>query len=665
MRRPLQAAILVSIALGAASAQQVVAPTPEPVGPVRGDNTAEYNIVNSFETGYRWRSIGGSLDEYRSQVNYGSGLRLLGSFLTVNSRDGHGRFFDEVVLTTQGLGNDPYESATLRIQKNRLYRYDMTWRLNDYVNPGLTSAGQESGNALDTRYTTQDNDLTLLPQSKIKFFLGYSRGLQEGPAIIVVGGLTASVNSSAAFTSIREERNEYRVGNEVEFLGFKLNWVHGWEDFKEDYNVNLQSAQNPNPGGSTASQSFERLNPYHGTSPYWRVLLFTNRKWFSANGRFTYTGTRRAFVLQQSALVGGLPGIIGGPQVVTLGNGQRPVATGNFTFSIYPTSKLTFTNSTAVYSVRTEGNSDFIQLNNATSAFDTRNFQYLGIRTIANQADLNYQASKWLGFYAGYHYSDRLIRSILAAGVSPFDQTSILNAGIFGVRLRPVQPLTIVLNGEIGRANHPFTPKSDRNYQALGARIQYKHKSLLVSAYTQANYNNNSTTLTAYSSHARTYAANVSWAPLRWLSFDADYSKLHLDTLGGLSFFDNGELLQGEHSLYISNLQTGNAGVRFVLGKRVDVYAGYSHVQDTGDGRGNLYGSGFGPNIPEFQAAQTFPLKYQSPLARLSIKLSNRVRWNAGYQYYGYHEDFYTGQAFTFDQAYRAHTGYTSVLWSF
>src|SRR6185369_14958768 len=116
----------------------------------------------------------------------------------------------------------------------------------------------------------------------------------------------------------------------------------------------------------------------------------------------------------------------------------------------------TFTNSTAVYSVRTEGNSDFIQLNNGTGAFDTRNFQYLGIRTVANQSDLNYQASKWLGLYGGYHYSDRLIRSILAAGLPPFEQTSILNAGVFGLRLRPVQPLTIVLNGEIGRPNRPL-----------------------------------------------------------------------------------------------------------------------------------------------------------------------------------------------------------------
>jgi len=102
-----------------------------------------------------------------------------------------------------------------------------------------------------------------------------------------------------------------------------------------------------------------------------------------------------------------------------------------------------------------------------------------------------------------------------------------------------------------------------------------------------------------------------------------------------------------------------------VLGRRADLYAGYSHVQDTGDGRSSLTGSGFGPDIPEFQRAQTYPLKFQSPLARLSVKINNRIRWNLGYQYYGYREDFFTGQPFTTDYGYRAHTGYTSILWSF
>src|SRR5579872_6054766 len=77
-------------ALGALEAQQVVAPTPDQVGSPRGENAGNYNITQSFETGYRFSLVGGNLGEYRTDVNYGNGVRLLGSSLTVNSRDGHG-----------------------------------------------------------------------------------------------------------------------------------------------------------------------------------------------------------------------------------------------------------------------------------------------------------------------------------------------------------------------------------------------------------------------------------------------------------------------------------------------------------------------------------------------------------------------------------------------
>src|SRR5437764_572305 len=145
-------------------AQQTVAPaTEEAVGLVRGENKGNYNIVQSWELGYRYATIGGDLGKYRSDVNYRDGVRLLSSYLTVNSRDGHGHWFDELALSTQGLGNDPYGSATLRVQKNRIYRYDMLWRTNDYFNPGLTVTNGE--HLLDTTHRWQDHDLTLFPQS--------------------------------------------------------------------------------------------------------------------------------------------------------------------------------------------------------------------------------------------------------------------------------------------------------------------------------------------------------------------------------------------------------------------------------------------------------------------------------------------------------------------
>src|SRR3954447_13510334 len=101
------------------AAQQVIAPSREPVGPARGDNAGNYNIDNSFETGYRFVSVGGNETKYRSDENFGNGIRLLGSYLNVNSKEGHGSLFDHLVLTTQGLGGDPYESAMLSLEKNR------------------------------------------------------------------------------------------------------------------------------------------------------------------------------------------------------------------------------------------------------------------------------------------------------------------------------------------------------------------------------------------------------------------------------------------------------------------------------------------------------------------------------------------------------------------
>jgi hypothetical protein len=59
---------------------------------------------------------------------------------------------------------------------------------------------------------------------------------------------------------------------------------------------------------------------------------------------------------------------------------------------------------------------------------------------------------------------------------------------------------------------------------------------------------------------------------------------------------------------------------------------------------------------------QTFPLTYQTPLVRVSIKISPKVRWNAGFQFYGYNEQF---GLLGYYQNYSARTGFTSLLWSF
>jgi len=667
--------LLIFAAFGVLEAQQVVAPTPDQVGSPRGENTGNYNVTNSFETGYRFSQVGGDIGMYRSDVNYGNGLRLLGSSLTVNSKDGHGKYFDEIVLNTLGLGNDPYQAVTLRVQKNNLYRYDMTWRLDDYFNPGLTISG--GLHQMDTSRILQDHDLTIFPQSAVSFDVGYSRNTQTGPALGSIQLFDDRGSAFPYFTDVRRQWNEYRVGMNAHYAGFTLTLRHTWEYFKDDTNSSLNGVEAANTAfDSTTLNQFLRTSPYHGSNPGWLGNLHADHKYWGMNARMTYVSGSGDFAMDELAVGLSRFGAATNQQVLVNGNAQRPVMAGDFTASLFPTDKLTIVNNTAVHNTRIDGDSFLSQFNNGTGQETTLNFNFLGVRTVANSTDINYRWKNWLGFSAGYVYSDRQIRLEEAfafpqvagsASSDLYSQDSRLNAERLGVRIRPLKELTINVDGEIGHADHPLATISDRNYHTLGGRVQYRKKTLQLGAQYHQVYNENAPlNLLSFSSRSRTAAANASWAPKSWFSFDASYTNLHLDTVGALAFFAGTNLSQlqtGYSSVYVSNIHAANLGVRFSAFKKADLFFGYAITKDVGDGRATAVPVGeTDPVQAQLDAFQTFPLTYESPMARVSVRISPKLRWNVGYQYYGYNEQF---QLFSYPENYHAHTGYTSLLWSF
>ncbi len=102
-------------------------------------------------------------------------------------------------------------------------------------------------------------------------------------------------------------------------------------------------------------------------------------------------------------------------------------------------------------------------------------------------------------------------------------------------------------------------------------------------------------------------------------------------------------------------------GARFGLGSKADLFVGYNITRDVGDGRASAVSTA-DPATALLYSVQTFPLSYQSPLARISYKWNEKIRFNLGYQYYGYKEDF---GLFSINDNYRTNTGFVSVLWSF
>ena len=303
------------------------------------------------------------------------------------------------------------------------------------------------------------------------------------------------------------------------------------------------------------------------------------------------------------------------------------------------------------------GDSLYSQLENSTLIQSLVYFQTLGIRTITNATTVDFSLRPGLSLRGGYQYAERRVKSVERNTEDGFtdlvsgDQSNRLNAGMVGIRMQPFKGFTVLLDGEIGRQDHPFTPISDKNYHGMSARAQWRGRSLTLGAVAQSNYNFNSISLSNYSSRSRRYAFDASWSPRSSVSIEASYAKLHLDTASGLAYFVSFRVVQ-DQSLFFSNVHSAYLGVRLALIKRTDLYLGYSGTFDTGDGRASL-------GTTAFQRVQTYPMDYHSPLARASIRITPKVRWNFGYQYYGYREDLYAYQN------YRAHTGYTSLLFTF
>jgi hypothetical protein len=658
---------------GTLIAQQVMTPTPGQVGPVRGENWNDYNITQSFELGYRFHTVDGNAGEYRSIVNSGNGLRLLGSSLTVNSKDGHGRWFDEILLNTAGLGNDPYESTVLRVQKNGLYRYDMTWRLNDYFNPGLTTAG--GSHLMDTTRRMQDHELTLLPQSWMRFHLGYSRNTEDGPALSTVQEFGFNGSGLPIFTNVRRHWNEYRLGTEVHYSGFEFNLVRRWDFFKDDTpatSAGIVAAGTLND--QTVLQQFTRSQPIHGSNPGWLGNLHTRRKYWGMNARMTYVSGHNDFALNEIASGLDQSGSPATRQISVGGQGHRSDLAGDLSISLFPTDKLTFVNNTSVSSNRIDGASTYSEFLSGLNLGTTISFRYLGIRMVTNSADVNYRVNHWIGFYGGWHYSDRLVRTVEGSTLpaipgstanNAYEVVNQLQSGLAGIRLRPFRPFTISLDGEVGRTNRPLTSISDKSFHTLGGRADYRTRKVQLSASFKESYDFYSS-FSLFNSHARGYNTNASWSPKDWFSLDASYNKLHYDSSSFLAFFAGvtRPTIQAKYrSMYISNVHAGNLGVRFTIMKRADVFAGYSITKDTGDGRGSAVPAGTADPIAALlDSVQTFPLTYASPLARVSVKITPKMRWNAGYQFYNYNETF---GLLGYYQNFHAHTGYTSVLWAF
>ena len=668
------------------SAQQSPQPSSSPskntrtTSPVADDNLGNYNVVSSLEIGVRGLSVSGSDNKYRSDLNYSSGVRLFDSSFFLRSKEGSGGPFDEFLVNSSGWGGDPHGYTRVSIEKSGIYRLDANVRRSRYfnalqsiANPLNTPLGQHTSN---TRHNFSDFDFTGLPENRrLKFYLGYSRDTREGPGTTTVrfGGDEYEVASNSDTRA-----NNFRGGIDVRFLGFDLSLLHGARYFKDNssYTLNLTNQGN-NPANTSRIDQLFRETPTQGTHFFTRFSahrLIAQKLDFT--GRFIYLSGRSRYALFEQTSGRLANGNLAVPQTATArGEAKRPSAIGDIGLTWLATSKFRISNTFRFDNFRINGEEPLLdvlrQRTNTglplatvtTTSFFARTTKY---RRFMNTIEADYQFSPSYSVHAGYRFTDRHIE------LAHLDRTTTLitraeevdnqtHAAIFGFKARPVKAWTIYFDGEHGDADSVFTRLANNDFTnfRLRNRINANNQiSLNFSVITRDN-TNPADVITSPSVpfgtppdaldvnvKSRHFTSSLDWTPNEKFSMSSGYTHMRVTSIAGILLPISGQRRVGE-SQYFSrdNFFFFNAFVR--PSSRITFYAGYHINKDNGQG------DRVSPS--NVILIDSYPMSFQSPEARVTLKLNRVLDWNVGYTYYNYKDRFFP------IQNYHAHLPYTSL----
>lgn len=705
------------------SPQSAVAQTQSAASSQKKEEAGNYTVTSSVEIGYRGLSVDGDINKYQSDLNYKAGPRLFDSSLLVQAKDGAGGPFDTLLVTTTGWGSDPNGHFRISMEKSKWYRLDGNYRrfkyfrfLNNIANPFYTTRPTDPAtgqHGYDTRQQVGDFDLTLLPKNKrVRFNVGFSPTRYSGPVFTTwhYGGDDFMLLSNAKYRS-----NDLRLGADLNLGPVDLSFQQGFrrykdESFIDDDNINL----GVNPALSNAFlRSIERAQPIKGRVNYSRFSAHTLlAKKLDITGRIIHSSAKSDFNWVESVVadnfntrITNIPGVINPPNVLTLGqfnfvgDAERPNTLGDLGITYRVTDRFRLSNTFRVETFEINGNTFYRGVFNLTRANGTGavSIQPTGsalettkYRKVQNTFEGDYEFDERYSVRLGYRHGRRHIETFFSGanlasnGAPPLpddahEEDNQTNTVMFGFKARPVRGWSLSLDADHGTSDNVFTRTGNYNFTNIRARSRYSvtrklRFNLAFFARENANpseidVNGSSVSLADFGVDikSRVFTTSLDWTANDRLSFGAGYNYNRQNSDAVIEYaFGPGVPNAGirGHSLYFMRNHFFNFDVVAQPFRRVSFYAAYRVNKDTGQGS-RISNQAAGIFI------SSYPMHYQSPEARVAIRVNRRVDWNLGYQYYNYNESrlaaFNQGTFIVSPrpQNYHAHMPYTSLRFYF
>jgi len=676
-----------------------------------GENAGDFTVISSVEFGYRGLSVDGDHNKYQSDLNYRAGPRLFDSSFLLKSKDGGSTLFDTFLVNSTGWGADPQGNLRLSAEQPKWYRFDATYRrfkyfrfLNNFANPNWVFSPAQFNvppklvtgeHGRDTRIHLGDFDLTLLPKNqRIRFNIGYSPERYSGPAFT---NYHAGGNEFNLLSEVRSRANDFRVGADGSLGPLNFSFLQGFRRFRDDSFIDLGATPGINLNPSVANfTSFDRNEPARGSVNYTRFSLQSLiAKKLDITGRIIYSKAESNYSLLEAftgrnwnpRITGfppsppaATPNILNLGQYNLTGNSERPNWLGDVGLTFLATNKFRLSNTFRVETFEITGDalfSDFFSLTRGTRT-DTIGFSGQNVNTrtdyrkIQNTIEGDYQFHRDYSIHFGYRYGRRRVTEEISGfnlgtnaptALVPASDTEENNthAILGGFKARPASDWTIYFDAEHGTADNVFTRIGNYDYTNIRAKTRFKPTSRIGLNFAVIAKNNANPSEIAgvsledfgVSIKSRIFTSSLDWTTTSNFSISTGYNYHWITSKSTIDYFFNSVAHPGGLSLYYARNNFFFVETVARLAPRATLFTAYRINKD--NGQGNRLAD---PTGRPGTLIASYPMSYQSPEARLAIKLHDRLDWNVGYQYYNYNEDPIVGPR---PQNYHAHLPYTSL----
>ena len=551
-----------------------------------------YHVEQSIELGYRFTEQAGSGQMFDTLLNQHTGPRFLDQTLSMHSLNNTGVLFDDLSVSSFGWGGDPENVGRVRVSKNKYYDFNFLFRRDqnffDYdllanpLNPATSTPNIPvtfSPHQMQIRRRMYDSSLTLLPQSKVSFRLGFSRNRSEGPSLS-----SFHEGTDPLFNQLwNVSSNQFNFGVDLKVLPrTNISYDQFLEYDKNDTDYTLNPfAQFLLPNGEPVSLGL----PINSKASQPCGTVFT--KGFvnpSCNGYFAYTRIQRvrtstpteALSFQSNPskkvnLVGrvtyssadlnspfseffdGLVTRTGERQFTFSGPAsvQRVAATGDLGVTVALTNSISLnddfrydnwhipgiwnSSSTATEGLPVGGRVTLLSPLGPTTTATDFIVNFLGQKSFYNVFQIAYSPSKHFGMHVGYRFRHRHVFKAEPedvpdpeSGLGELEGDSIEvneHTPLFGFWIRPMDSLRISLDAESTSADNIITRISPRQQQNYRARANYKPvRWATISGSVNAWVSRNGTLDTQYKQHYTNVGFLTSLMPNDRWGFDLSYN---------------------------------------------------------------------------------------------------------------------------------------------